>query len=79
MLHIQTIFGEVLKEQREKAGLSQEELAFEAGCNRTFVSMLERGLRQPTLTTLLKLGKALKIPAYVLVKLVEQQILTIKF
>jgi len=74
LLHIQKHFGQILKEQREKAGFSQEELAFEAGCNRTFISMLERGLRQPTLTTLLKLGKALKMPAYLLVQLVEQEI-----
>jgi len=70
-LQIQTIFGQILKEQREKAGLSQEDLAFEADCNRTFVSMLERGLRQPTLTTLIKLGRALNIPASNLVRLVE--------
>jgi len=43
LLHIQKHFGQILKEQREKAGFSQEELAFEAGCNRTFISMLERG------------------------------------
>lgn len=71
-LKLQDVFGLVLKEQRQKAGLSQENLAFEAGFNRTFVSMMERGLRQPTLTTLFKLGKALKIPPFELVKLVEK-------
>lgn len=72
-MELNEAFGQVLKEQRQKSGLSQEELAFEAGFNRTFVSMLERGIRQPTLRTLFKLGKALKISPSELVRLVEQE------
>lgn len=54
-------FGRVLREQRLAAGLSQEKLALEAGVDRTFVSLLERGGRQPTLTTLWALAGALRV------------------
>jgi transcriptional regulator with XRE-family HTH domain len=71
-LKLHEIFGLVLREHRQRAKLSQEELAFSAGFNRTFVSMLERGIRQPTLTTLFKLGKALNISPSELVAKVEE-------
>ncbi len=54
-------FGRVLREQRLARGVSQEALALEAGVDRTFVSQLERGIRQPTLTTLWKLAGVLRI------------------
>lgn len=60
-------FGKVLRELREGLNLSQERLAFEAGLDRTFVSMLERGKRQPSLTSILMLAKALAVPAHELV------------
>ena len=52
-------FGEVLRNLRSDRGLSQEALARAAGVDRTFVSLLERGLRQPTLGTMLDLAEAL--------------------
>ena len=56
-------FGIILKELRTSSGLSQEKLAFACGLDRTFISMLERGKRQPSLTSILILAKALSIPA----------------
>lgn len=56
-------FGIILKELRTNVGLSQEKLAFACGLDRTFISMLERGKRQPSLTSILILAKALSIPA----------------
>ncbi|RYX89449.1 MAG: XRE family transcriptional regulator [Comamonadaceae bacterium] len=70
------IFGAVLRRYRAAAGLSQEELAFRAGVDRTFVSRLERGTRQPTITTLLGLGAALGVAAAALMKDVEDEYLT---
>jgi transcriptional regulator with XRE-family HTH domain len=64
---LQSAFGKVLREYRLKSGFSQEGLADEAGCDRTFVGMLERGQRQPTLETLFKLSKALNVAAATLV------------
>ncbi len=54
-------FGLVLAETRKKRGVSQEELAEIAGLDRTFISLLERGKRQPSLTSMLTLAKALNI------------------
>ncbi len=73
-LALQKNFGGVLRQFRLKKGLSQENLAFEAGLDRTFVSMLERGLRQPTLSSLFTLAEALRIPASRIVRLTEKEI-----
>jgi SOS-response transcriptional repressor LexA len=54
-------FGLALKEARLRANLSQEELAFQSELDRTYVSMLERNVKAPTLTTLIKLAEALSI------------------
>ena len=58
---ISMVFGQVLREQRLSRELSQEELALAADVDRTFVSQMERGIRQPTITTLMKLAGALGI------------------
>lgn len=52
-------FGRVLRQRRIEAGVSQEELAYIADVDRTFVSMLERGLRTPGLGVVLLLAQAL--------------------
>jgi transcriptional regulator with XRE-family HTH domain len=64
---IQAAFGRVLREYRERSDISQEALALEAGIDRTFVSLLERGKRQPTLTTLFRLAKVLDVSPTTLV------------
>lgn len=48
-------FAEVLRERRLASGLTQEGLAHEAGLERTYISFLERGLRQPSLRVLIAL------------------------
>ncbi|NOT65289.1 MAG: helix-turn-helix transcriptional regulator [Methylotenera sp.] len=62
-LELERIFGDILRRRRAEFGISQEELAFLAGVDRTFVSRIERGIRQPSLRTLIGLGKALKVSA----------------
>ncbi|MBQ7627234.1 MAG: helix-turn-helix transcriptional regulator [Rhodocyclaceae bacterium] len=69
------IFGEVLRRYRSDRGISQEELAYRADVDRTFVSRLERGIRQPTITTLIGLGKALGVSAAELVEEAEREYL----
>ena len=54
-------FGDLLKQLREERGLSQAQLALESDVDQTFVSLLERGRRQPTLATLFALCDALRI------------------
>ena len=67
-------FGTVLRRLRQEAGLTQEQLGFEADLRRTYVSVLELGQQQPSLTTILKLASALKQPAHELMRLVEAEI-----
>lgn len=67
-------FGLVLRTRRLDAGLTQEQLAFEAEIQRVYVSKLELGQYQPTLTMLFTLAKALDCAASDLVVEVEQQL-----
>lgn len=53
-------FGQVLRRLRKEALLSQEQLALEAGIERNFVSLIERGINQPTVRVLFKLAAALR-------------------
>jgi transcriptional regulator with XRE-family HTH domain len=66
------MFGEVLQNARKKAGMTQEQLAFASGLDRTYVSRLERNKKSPTLNTLLQLGDALGVPASTLIARVER-------
>jgi transcriptional regulator with XRE-family HTH domain len=75
-LNAATAFGKALRDQRKHCGLTQETLGFEAGLRRTYISSLELGEKQPTLTTIFKLASALNIPASDLIKQVEFEINT---
>ncbi len=55
----------VQKIRRDK-GWSQEELAFECGLHRTYISGVERGIRNPTVTALAKIADALEVEAHAL-------------
>lgn len=71
---LKKVFGNELRKARTSVGLSQEKLALQVGLDRTYISMLERGLRQPTLTTLILLGSALDISGSELVRKTEEKI-----
>lgn len=62
-------FGKVLKNTRKESGLSQEQLALQSGLDRTFISLLERGKRQPSLTSIIEVSAYLDISASELVRL----------
>ncbi|MEK5165745.1 helix-turn-helix transcriptional regulator [Paenibacillus sp. FSL R5-0527] len=70
----EVIFGQVLKTIRKEQKISQESLALRSDLDRTYISMLERGIHQPTLNTLLALAHALNMKASELVKIVEDEI-----
>lgn len=54
-------FGAVIRETRLRLGLTQEELGFESDLDRTYISLLERGKRSPTLDTTIALCQALDV------------------
>ena len=54
-------FGSVLRDIRKERGLSQEDLGFESGYHRTYISLLERGLKSPSLQTIFELARALRL------------------
>jgi len=54
-------FGEELRNARTERGLSQEALGFESGYHRTYISLLERGLKTPSLQTVFQLSYVLGI------------------
>jgi len=62
-MNIRRRVGINMKKHREDRGWSQEELAFECGLHRTYISGVERGVRNPTVLVLQKIAKALKVPA----------------
>lgn len=56
-------FGENLQRARKDQEVSQEQLAATVGVNRTYVSLVEQGKRNPSVKFLYRVAKALKIPS----------------
>ena len=56
-------FGMRLQKVRKEKRISQEELAAQLSMHRTYIGMIERGERNPTIRTLYKIAKALKVKA----------------
>jgi len=69
---IAQLFGKTLQKIREEKGLSQERLAQSSGYHRTYISMLERGLRTPTLEAIFNIAIALGVSASSIVLQIEQ-------
>lgn len=67
-------FGVSLREYRKKAGFTQEGLAFEAGIERNYVSLIELGRNQPTITMIFKLANALNIKPSKLIATTEGRV-----
>ena len=67
-MDIQQRLARNLRRLRQEHGWSQEAFAFEAKLHRTYISDLERGARNPTLTVVEKLATALKVTASALIE-----------
>ena len=60
-MEIRQQLGRNLRRLREARGWSQEDLGLEADLHRTYISGIERGVRNPTITIVAKLAKTLKV------------------
>jgi len=56
-----TLLGENVRKARKKLGLSQEVLGLETGIDRTYISGIERGKRNPTLDVIVTIASHLKV------------------
>ena len=54
--------GRLIREEREKQGLSQQKFALQAGIDRTYLSDVENGLKNVSIDWIEKVAKALNIP-----------------
>lgn len=71
---LKAVFGKVLREYREKIGLSQEQLALECELDRTYISLLERGLRQPSLGSIFVIATALGTSPSKMISSIEKRL-----
>lgn len=71
---VRTAFGAVIRNLRKNAGLSQEEFGELAGLHRTYISMMERGIKTPTVVTLVDLAKALGMETAELMGLFDHEL-----
>jgi transcriptional regulator with XRE-family HTH domain len=55
-------FGQSLRQLRLRRGISQEELGFESGYHRTYISLLERGKKSQSIQSIFGLAKELMKP-----------------
>jgi transcriptional regulator with XRE-family HTH domain len=64
-------FGKALREFRKAIDISQEQFALDGGFDRTYISLLERGISSPTLRALFKLAQMLQVAPSEIVKRTE--------
>ena len=67
-------FARVLRAEREAMGLSQEALAHGAGVHRTYVGLVERGLRNPTIQVAHQLAQVLGMSLSEMIRVAERRL-----
>jgi transcriptional regulator with XRE-family HTH domain len=65
-------FGAVVRDERVKLGVAQDQFALIANVDRSYFGKLERGERQPSLALILRIAGGLQMPAAELVSKVER-------
>ena len=60
-MDIRAVVARNVRQTRRDRGWSQEELSFRADLHRTYISGVERGIRNPTVTVLAKIANALEV------------------
>lgn len=67
-------FGLVLQDARKRADLTQEQLAFKTDLHPTYVSLLERGQRSPSLEVIEALARALGRKPHTIIQAAEERV-----
>lgn len=70
--------GDVIKEQRNKRQMSQEEFSAKSGLHRTYISDIERGSRNLAVVNIARIAEAFEIPLHALFKLVDERMKTVR-
>jgi transcriptional regulator with XRE-family HTH domain len=65
-------FGLALREIRESREISQERLALDSGLDRTYISLIERGINSPSIRVVVKIAAILKVPPSKIVRRMEE-------
>ena len=65
-------FGQAFRSMRKAVGISQEQVALEADCDRTTVSLIERGLVSPKLSTIVKMCRIIDVRPSEVLRRMEQ-------
>jgi transcriptional regulator with XRE-family HTH domain len=68
----ESAFGRALREIRKEKGVAQEKLARAAALDRTYISLVERGLRSPTVRTVVLLAEVLDVRPSEMVRRMEE-------
>lgn len=67
------LFGQIVRSLRKEKGFSQEKLAELSNLDTTYISMIERAVRVPTIRTIFSIAQALDVPASKLIQMVEEK------
>lgn len=67
------VLGQVIFEERQRAGITQAALAERAGVHAMYISQLERGMKSPTVRVLVDLARALGTRPSLLMERVEEE------
>jgi transcriptional regulator with XRE-family HTH domain len=72
MNSLEARFGHLLRELRIKKGFTQAALAIDSDLDRTYISMLERGKRMPTIGTLFRIAEVLGVSPSSIIRELER-------
>jgi transcriptional regulator with XRE-family HTH domain len=73
-LDLKRLVGRVIARHRASAEVTQEKLAEMAGLERGYISLMERGLRMPTVDTIFRLCRGLKVSPSEMIRDMEKQV-----
>lgn len=72
-MDVSVAFGRVILRLRKERGITQETLAGEVGLQRKYISLLEKAIYQPKISTVFKIAEGLGIKPSELIALVEKE------